>query len=127
MSSEHNVQSIPISQIRPGKIRRKSLTAQQEDLARQLYVICGHFIQPTFEQWELAFLRESNPSEELLRWYIISETFVRLRRDCPDEAHRPLLGEIVLRSTGGAPTKHPEIVEMYAAVSREIVEGEKSE
>ena len=53
MSTEQNVQSIPISQIRPGKIRHKSLTAQQEDLARQLYDICGHLVQPTFEQWSL--------------------------------------------------------------------------
>ena len=127
MSSEQNVQSIPISQIRPGRVRRELLTAQQEDLARQLYDICGHFVQPTFEQWELMFLRDGNPARELLHWYIISETFVRLRRDCPDEAHRQLLGEIVLCSTGGTPTKHPEVVEMYAAVSREIVEGEKDE
>ena len=127
MSTEQDVKSIPTSQILPGEIRHKSLTAQQEDLARQLYDICGHLVQPTFEQWELTFLRDSNPARKLLFWYIISETFVRLQRDYPDEAHRHLLAEIVLCSTGGMPTQYPEIVEMYAAVSREIVDGEKDE
>jgi hypothetical protein len=127
MSNRRNVQSIPISQARPGKTRHGSLSAQQEDLARQLYDICGYLVQPTFEQWERAFLKDGKPARDLLLWYIISETFVRLCRKYPNEAHRNLLGEIVLRSSGGMPTKYPEIVEVYATVSREIVDGECDE
>jgi len=121
MAKKRNVKSTPVSKIRPGKLRHESLPPEQEELARQIYDACGHLVYPTFEQWELGLLRDTNPVQELVLWSIIATTFDRLSPIYPDEDQRQVLWQIVLRSMGETPTKYPEITEIYATVSLEIM------
>jgi len=113
---------IPTTRIQPGKLQHKSLTPEQEDLARQIYDACGHLVNPSFEQWEYRFSRDTNPVQELMLWAVIAKAFAHVGSIYPEEDQREVLDQIVLYSTGGTPTKYPEISEIYAAVSREIIE-----
>ena len=65
MAKKRQDRFLDISQVRFGKLLRESLTTEQEDLAHQIYDACGHLIYPTFEQWELRFLRNTKPQQEL--------------------------------------------------------------
>jgi len=98
------------------------LEPKQEVLARQIYNACGHLVYPTYEQWELGLLRDTNPAQELVLWAIIATTFHRLGSIYPDEDQRKVLAQIVFHSIGESSTRYPEITEIYAAVSREITE-----
>jgi hypothetical protein len=115
--------SIPVSQIRSGKIRHKSLSPEQEEIARQIYASCGHLVYPSFEQWELGFLRDSEPSQELAIWRAIAQTFERLHALYPNKDQKQLLGQVVTYSMGGTPTAFPEIAEIYRSVCKELTGG----
>ena len=122
MAKKRKTKSTPVSQVRLGRLQHESLTPEQEDLARHIYDACGHLVYPTFEQWELGFLRDSNPVQELTLWAIIANTLAQLGPMYPEDEPEQLLGEIVAYSTGGKPTKYPEIAKIYAAVSKEVME-----
>jgi hypothetical protein len=45
------------------------------ELARWTYASVGRFIQPTFEQWELGFLRDREPALEIGSWMRLANAF----------------------------------------------------
>ena len=60
-------------------------------------------------------------------WCAIAKTFERLCPLYPDEDQKKLLGQVVLCSTGGAPTAYPEIAKLYASVCEEMTGEEERE
>lgn len=54
------------------KIRRTlkhgGLSEEQETICRFTYANAGHYLQPTYEQWETGFLADTNMDQELVFW-----------------------------------------------------------
>jgi hypothetical protein len=60
-----------------GPMRHDGLSEGLLAIARETYATVGHFIQPTFEQWEMGFLRDTNPDRELALWQAMAESFTQ--------------------------------------------------
>jgi hypothetical protein len=79
--------------LRPGPIRHEALSPALEERAKQLYARVGYMIWPTFEQWELGFLRDLNPESEIAVWEVIADVFDAYKAGNPD-ADKDTLGTL---------------------------------
>ena len=84
-SKKGEVRQVKASQVRPGPIRRESLSDDQTRRARAVYDALQPFVSPTFEQFELNFLRDSDPESEIQIWENIAYAFQRY-----EQQHGPL-------------------------------------
>jgi hypothetical protein len=96
---------INVNQIHSGRIRHKQLDPNWEKIARHTFKVVGHIVQPTFEQWELSFLRDQAPEHELFLWLIISDAFEIAMAERLDLDEKDILGDLIGISTG-APSEH---------------------
>ena len=95
------IREVPLEDIRPGPIRHKrGLTPLLGELARAIFAKVGHFVYPTFEQWELGFMRDMHPWREILIWETIARTFDLYSAKHPDVKGEQVVGTIVSISTG---------------------------
>jgi len=95
------MENIDPRKLRPGPIRHSQLPPELEDLARHSYQVVGHFLYPTFEQWEIGFLRDANPEREIVLWFVIAEVFKVATKKRPDLDEKEILGDLVAISSGG--------------------------
>ena len=71
----YEYRKIPVNEIQPGPLRHKrGLSPLLEQIGRTLYSKVGHFVYPTFEQWEIGFMRDMHPWKEILIWEAIART-----------------------------------------------------
>ncbi len=96
------IREVPLEDIKQGPIRhKKGLTPLLEELARVLFSKVGHFVYPTFEQWELGFMRDTHPWREILIWENIARTFDLYVAEHPEAANsEQVVGTIVSISMG---------------------------
>ncbi len=96
------LREVPLEDIKQGPIRhKKGLTPLLEEFARILFSKVGHFVYPTFEQWELGFMRDMHPWREILIWENIARTFDLYITEHPEAANsEQVVGTIVSISTG---------------------------
>ncbi len=71
------METVNIADLKPGPIRHESLDEADQAIARFTFAVLGHFQCPTFEQWELGFLRDMHPRRELAIWLRFSIAFLR--------------------------------------------------
>jgi hypothetical protein len=88
--------------IKQGPIRhQKGLTPLLEEFARVLFTKVGHFIHPTFEQWELGFMRDMHPWREILIWENIARTYDLYLAEHPETTNNEgVVSTIILISAG---------------------------
>jgi hypothetical protein len=104
------VEMRPVADLKAGPIRHKALPKGLLKPARWTYAVVGRFVQPTFEQWELTFLRDLRPERELAIWCKIANAylaFLAARGRDPqaislDDA-KPLLGALLAISMAAEP------------------------
>jgi hypothetical protein len=96
------IRNVPLEDIKQGPIRqKKGLTPVLEGLARAIFATVGHFVYPTFEQWELGFMRDMHPWREISIWENIARTFDLYVAEHPEAANSgEIVGTIVSISTG---------------------------
>ena len=100
-------QDVPLEDLKQGPIRHeKGLTPLLEEIARAIFSKVGHFVYPTFEQWELGFMRDMHPESEVTLWCSIAAAWLAYHekylndKALPDEDERKLLGALIAISTG---------------------------
>jgi hypothetical protein len=93
---------VPLDDIKQGPIRhKKGLTPLLEGLARAIYAKVGHLVYPTFEQWELGFMRDLHPWREILIWENIARTYDLYVAEHPEAANdEQIVSTIAVISTG---------------------------
>ena len=95
------MREIPLDKIKPGPLRHKQgLSPVLERIARGIYTKVGHFVYPTFEQWELGFMRDMQPWREILVWETIARTSDLYRAKHPDANLEQVVGKAVSISLG---------------------------
>jgi len=114
---KERLREVPLEDIKQGPIRQQEgLTPLLEQLAKTIFAKVGYLLYPTFEEWELGFLKDVHPWREILIWENIARTFDLFVAERPQAAHsKPIVGTIVSISTGHVPKNNVqyELHELY--------------
>jgi hypothetical protein len=98
---KREMREIPLDKIKPGPLRhKKGLSPLLEQIARMIYAKVGHVVYPTFEQWELGFIRDMYPWKEILLWEAIARTHDLYLAKHPDADMEQAVGTIAGISAG---------------------------
>ena len=95
-------QEVPIEDLKQGPIRHeKGLSPLLEEIARFIFSKVGHLVYPTFEQWELGFMRDMHPEREILVWENIARIYDLYVAQHPDAVNdEQIVSTIAAISTG---------------------------
>ena len=104
------IREVNVNDLKQGPLRHKEgLTPLLEGLARDLFATVGRFVYPTFEQWELGFMRDMHPWRELLIWETVARTYKLYLGEHPEAVDdNELAGTIVSLSLGVVPENPTE-------------------
>jgi len=101
---------VPVGKIKPGPLRHKrGLSPLLEQIGRMLYSKVGHFVYPSFEQWEIGFMRDMHPWREILIWEAIARTHDLYLAKHPDADMQQPVGTIVSISLGHVSEKETKV------------------
>lgn len=120
---KYEIRAVPIKDLKPGPLRhKKGLSPVLERIARTIYGMVGHFIYPSFEQWELGFMRDMHPWKEVLIWETIARAHGLYLAKHPDADMKQAVGTIVGISSGMVSEKptetEKELRELYLEASK---------
>ena len=104
--NDRGPQPIDPGGIRPGPIRHESLSDELLEQVRSIYEIVGPYLGTTLEQFEIGFMKDMHPENEVAVWYNITvawATYHKTHLDeklLPDAAEKKLLAALLAISTG---------------------------
>jgi hypothetical protein len=93
-------------QLRPGPIRHKSLHRDLLEQIRAVYEVLGAFLGTTLEQFEITFMRDSSPEQEVAVWCSIAAAWLTYHEQYlgderqPEGDEKKLLAALIAISTG---------------------------
>jgi hypothetical protein len=112
MTDEPEIRRVNPKDLRPGPICHESLTDEQTETIRQIHEILSPYLNTSFEQFELNFLRDLHPEREILIWTLIAHAHQRFRAECPsatDEESKEAFKGLLLISMGASrPVEIPQ-------------------
>ena len=96
---------VKLDELKPNRIIHESLSEDAVKRLRMIYNHVGYLLSPTFEQFEIDFLRDVNPEREVNLWLGMSVCFVQyFKGKTPTEEDRKeVLGLLVQMSMGVSP------------------------
>ena len=92
--------------IRPGPIRHESLSDELLKHVQSIYNIVGPYLDTTLEQFEIGFMRDMHPEDEVLIWACITAAWVDYHKQhlddelLPEADEKKLLAGLIAISTG---------------------------
>lgn len=92
--------------IRPGPIRNESLSPDLLELIRAVYDVVGRYLSTTLEDFEIGFLRDTSPQEEVAVWCSITAAWIAYHEKhignalLTDSVEKKLLAALIAISTG---------------------------
>jgi len=93
-------------ELQPGDIQHDSLPPEMLEQIRALYEVIGPYVSDSLEQFEIGFMRDANPANEIAIWYCISEGWLTYHQRFLGEAilseqeEKKLIGALIAISTG---------------------------
>ena len=93
-------------QLRPGPIRNETLTPEMLEQIRAVYDVIGSCVSTSLEQFEIGFMRDANPADEVAIWCSITAAWLAYHEQhlgdelLPDEDEKKLLAALISISTG---------------------------
>jgi hypothetical protein len=93
-------------QLRPGPIRHKSLPRDLLEQIRAVYEVLGAFLGTTLEQFEITFMRDSSPEQEVAVWCSVAAAWLAYHEHYladevqPEAVERKLIAALIAISTG---------------------------
>ena len=105
MSTPHP-EPVDLSQLHPGPIRNESLSPELLEHVRAVYDIIGPYLGTTLEQFEIGFMRDMHPEDEVAAWCSIIAAWIAYHDKhlggeyLPDEDEKKLIGSLIAISTG---------------------------
>ena len=110
-SNEPQIRKVKASDHYRGPRRRESLTPEQEDAACAIFEYLSPYLDTTFEQFEINFMRDANPDAEIQVWYqiaVIHSSILEHNPDATDDDGKDVFSSLLIISMGG--TSKPENV-----------------
>jgi hypothetical protein len=126
--SEHSVNEpefIDPKQLRPGPIRHEALPPHLLEQVKAIFDLIGPYIGMTLEQFEIGFMRDTDPESEVALWCSITAAWLAYHekylddKDLPDEDEKKLLGALIAISTGVEDVRR---LKVPAEVARRLLE-----
>jgi len=104
---------VPTNELRKGPVRHE-LDGFMVDVARWSYKVVGHYVARTLEEWELDFMRDAVPEQEIGIWHRIAFAFITYHKRNglllrSDEEEGQLVGKLVMASAGGDADKEIQL------------------
>jgi hypothetical protein len=99
-------QPINPKQLRPGPIRNESLPPEMLKQIEAIFDVIGSYIGMTLEQFEIGFMRDVHPEDEVALWSSITAAWLAYHEKhlgdvtLPDEEERSLLAALIAISAG---------------------------
>lgn len=110
-----------IAAIKVGPIRHPDgLAPELEQMCRQTYQQVGRYLCHSYEHWELGFLRDMHPAEDLETWVFIADAHRRYMADHPAADAKQAVAFLSAVSTGVADPCLDEIRRYYTGPCRPI-------
>ena len=94
---------IDTSRLRPGPIRHETLSPELLEEIRIVYKVVRAFLGTTLEQFEIGFMRDMHPEEEVAVWRRIAAAWLAYQEKClgqPEVDEKKLIGALIAISTG---------------------------
>jgi len=97
---------IDLSKLRPGPIRNESLPPEMLEQIKAVFDVIGPYIKTTLEEFEIGFMRDKHPENEVAIWCSITAAWRAYHekflddKTLPVEDEKKLLGALVAISTG---------------------------
>src|SRR5882757_6422858 len=94
------------SKLRPGPIRNESLPPELLEQIKAVFDVIGPYIGMTLEQFEIGFMRDMHPEDEVALWCSITAAWLayheKFLKDeaLPDEEEKKLLAALIAISAG---------------------------
>jgi hypothetical protein len=70
--NEPDPEPVDLSKLRPGPIRHKSLSPGLLEHIEAVHDVVGPYLDTTLEQFEIGFMRDANPEDEVAVWCSIA-------------------------------------------------------
>ena len=99
-------ESIDPSEVQPGPIRHESLPPELLERIGAVFQVVGSYLDTTLEQFEISFMRDSDPASEVAVWCCITSAWVAYHEKhlgdelLPEENEKNLLAALIAISTG---------------------------
>jgi hypothetical protein len=119
-----NPEPIDPKDLRPGPIRHESLSDELLKHVQSIYNIVGPYLDTTLEQFEIGFMRDMHPEDEVLIWASITAAWIDYHEQhldgelLPDEDEKKLLAALIVISTG---VEDVEALEVPVDVGRKLL------
>jgi hypothetical protein len=92
--------------LKPGPIRNESLPPELLEQIEAVYQVIGTYVSTSLEQFEIGFMRDANPADEVAVWCSITAAWIAYHEKhlgnevLSDEDEKKLLGSLIAISTG---------------------------
>lgn len=112
-------------QLRSGPIRNESLPPNLLERIQAIHRLIGRYLGMTLEEFEIGFMRDADPGQEVLLWSLIAATWRSYHakflagQTLPDEEERKLLGAVLQISMGAT---DPAILGVTADIGASLLE-----
>jgi hypothetical protein len=99
-------ESIDPDKLHPGPIRHDSLSPELLEYVRAVYDVIGQYLGTTLEQFEIDFMRDVHPENEVAVWCSIAAAWVAYRKEhldnelLPEKDEKKLLAALLAISSG---------------------------
>ena len=97
---------IDLNQLQPGPIRNESLPPELLEHIKAIYDVVGPYLDTTLEQFEIGFMRDSHPENEVVVWCGIVAAWIAYHEQylddqyLNDEDEKKLIAALIAISTG---------------------------
>ena len=94
------------NELRPGPIQHESLSDEILEQVRSIYDFVGPYLDTTLEQFEIGFMRDTHPEDEVIVWASITAAWIDYHKQhlddelLPEEDEKKLLAALLAISTG---------------------------
>jgi hypothetical protein len=98
--------------LQPGPIRNQSLPPELLEHVRAVYDVVGPYLNTTLEQFEVGFMRDMHPEQEVAVWCSITAAWIAYHEKhlgnelLPEEDEKKLLGALIAISAGADDAKN---------------------
>lgn len=122
--SKPDPEPVDPKKLRPGPIRNESLPPEMLEQIEAVYQVIGSYVSTSLEQFEIGFMRDMNPENEVAVWCSIAAAWLAYHEKhlgdelLPDEDEKKLLGALLSISTG---VKNMEVLGVPADVGRKLL------
>ena len=104
--SDPTPEPIDPRQVRSGPIRNSSLSPELLEHIRAVYDVIGSYLETTLEQFEINFMRDMHPEDEVAIWCCITAAWLNYHEEhledelLPDDDEKKLISALIAISTG---------------------------